>query len=134
MTALAREQSRKGSSSVSGFFGNLVNSAVGALGAQFEQKFGSSVSEFIQGPGLQTLLDQARKSGLEDKVHSWIGSGENLPISADELRSLLTSEQVETLVSKTGLPAAAILPALAELLPKAVDQHTPDGTAPNGAA
>lgn len=120
---------------MSGFLGNIVNSALGAVGSQLQQKLGGSFSEFLtSGQGMQMLLDQARKAGLEDKVRSWIGTGENLPISTDEIRSLLTDEQVQMLVSKTGLPAGAILPALAQLLPHAVDQHTPEGRTPAATA
>ncbi|AOX17405.1 YidB family protein [Kozakia baliensis] len=117
---------------MSGFLGNIMNSALGALGSQVQQKLGGSFGEFLNGPGLQMLLNQARNAGLEDKVRSWIGNGENLPISTDEIRNLLSDQQIQTLVSKTGLPAATLLPALATLLPHAVDQHTPNGTTPDG--
>ncbi|QNT78325.1 YidB family protein [Entomobacter blattae] len=74
--------------------------------------------------GVQLLLEQAEKAGLGDKVRSWIGSGENLPITADELRQILSSEQVNHFLSKTGIPANILMPAIAFLLPKAVDNHT----------
>ncbi|WP_336946673.1 YidB family protein [Asaia sp. BMEF1] len=110
---------------MSGFFGSMINSALGSMGDKLKEKLGGSIGEYLTSEqGLQMLLDQARKAGLEDKVRSWIGSGENLPISADELRALLTDEQVQMLVSKTGLPAGALLPALAQFLPGVVDHHT----------
>ncbi|GAN90860.1 hypothetical protein Gbfr_021_187 [Gluconobacter frateurii M-2] len=109
---------------MSGFFGNIVNQAMGALGGQLGDKLGGSFGDMLKGEGLNMLINQAKSAGLEDKIHSWIGNGENLPITTDELRNLLTDQQVQMLVSKTGLPAATILPALAQLLPAAVDQHT----------
>ncbi|EHH67296.1 YidB family protein [Gluconobacter morbifer] len=116
---------------MSGFLGNIMNQAMGALGGQLGDKLGGSFGEFLKGDGLTTLLNQARSAGLEDKIRSWIGNGENLPISANELRSLMTDQQIQMLVSKTGLPASTILPALAQLLPTAVDKHTPDGQVPS---
>ncbi|GAN53584.1 YidB family protein [Tanticharoenia sakaeratensis] len=114
---------------MSGFLGGLMNKAMGALGNQAGEQVGGSLGNMLQGEGLQMLINQARSSGLEDKVRSWIGNGENLPISVDEIRSLLSDQQVQQIVSKTGLPAAVIMPALAELLPAAVDHATPEGTA-----
>ncbi|WP_373319268.1 YidB family protein [Asaia krungthepensis] len=110
---------------LSGFFGSMINSALGSVGDKLREKLGGSIGEYLTSEqGIQTLMDQARRAGLEDKVRSWIGSGENLPISADELRSLLTDEQIQMLVAKTGLPAGALLPALAQFLPSVVDHHT----------
>ncbi|MBF0891463.1 MULTISPECIES: YidB family protein [Gluconobacter] len=119
---------------MSGFLGNLMNQAVGAIGGQLGDKFGGSIGEFLKGDGLNMLISQAQSAGLTDKIHSWIGNGENLPITTDELRSLLTDQQIQTIVAKTGLPAGTILPALAQLLPAAVDKHTPEGQAPSTTA
>ncbi len=120
---------------MSGFFGSMINSALGSVGDKLKEKLGGSIGEYLTSEqGIQTLMDQARRAGLEDKVRSWIGSGENLPISADELRALLTDEQVQMLVSKTGLPAGALLPALAQFLPSVIDHHTSEqGEAPPAA-
>lgn len=114
---------------MSGFFGKML----GALGGDIREKFGPMMREYLEGPGLQKLVDQAKAAGLEEKVRSWIGNGENLPISADEIRRLLTSDQLETIVAKTGLPAAALLPAIAQFLPETVDAHTPEGKQPEEA-
>ncbi|GBQ14369.1 hypothetical protein AA21291_1821 [Swaminathania salitolerans LMG 21291] len=103
----------------------MMNSALGGVGDKIKEKLGGSLSGFLTSEqGIQMMLDQARKAGLEEKVKSWIGSGENLPVTADELRALLTDEQIQMLVSKTGLPAAALLPALAQFLPGVVDHET----------
>ena len=119
---------------MSGFFGNLIGQALGALGSEGQQKLGASFQEFLSDGGLQTLLTQAKSAGLDDKIRSWIGTGENLPISADQVRNLLSDAQVQALVARTGLPAAVVLPAIAELLPHAVEQHTPDGQVPTTTA
>ena len=60
---------------MSGFFGNLIGQALGALGGEGQQKLGSSFQEFLSGGGLQTLIQQAKSAGLDDKIRSWIGNG-----------------------------------------------------------
>ncbi|MFT9381235.1 MULTISPECIES: YidB family protein [unclassified Gluconobacter] len=115
---------------MSGFFGNIVNQAMGALGGQLGDKLGGSFGDMLKGEGLNMLIAQAKSAGLDEKIHSWIGNGENLPITTDELRNLLTNEQIQMIVAKTGLPAATILPAIAQLLPAAVDKHTTEDQLP----
>ncbi|RBM05962.1 YidB family protein [Novacetimonas cocois] len=90
----------------------------------------SYLSQMLTPATISSLLDQAQQAGLTDKVRSWIGSGENLPISTDELRSLLGNQQVQALVDHVGLPADTILPVLAHLLPAAVNAQTPQGEVP----
>ena len=126
--------SRRRKQDMSGFFGNLVGQAMSALGQGGQEKLGGGLREFLQGPGLQMLVTQAEQAGLGDKVRSWIGNGENLPISADEIRSILSNQQVEALVDRTGLPASILLPAIAHLLPGAVDAETPNGQTRSGTA
>ena len=110
-----------------------MNSALGGVSDLIKDKLGGGLGEFLMSEsGIQMIVDQAKKAGLEDKVKSWIGSGENLPISTDEIRSLLSDEQVQGFVAKTGLPAATLLPALATLLPSAVN-HVSTKTAGNKA-
>lgn len=80
--------------------------------------------------GLANLIGQFASSGLATQVQSWIGTGSNMPITAEHVQQVLSNEQVQALVQRTGLPVDALLPLVAKLLPHAVDQATPDGTAP----
>lgn len=113
---------------MSGFLNNILNSAISGLSGPLQQKLGGMLGEyFTSGPGIQMLLNQANSNGLGDKVKSWIGTGKNLPISSEEVQSLLTNEQVQNLISKTGISSSLIMPALAMLLPKLIDSNTPDG-------
>jgi len=80
--------------------------------------------------GLGGLLAMAQQSGLGDVVASWIGTGQNQPISADQLQSLLGSGQVAAIAQKLGLSPDLATQMLSQVLPHAVDHLTPDGQVP----
>ena len=65
-------------------------------------------------------------------MSSWVGKGENLPVSADQLGSVLDPGVVQSLADKTGQDASSVLGSLSTMLPQLVDKATPDGTAQPG--
>ncbi len=69
---------------------------------------------------------------LGDVAQSWVGTGKNLPVSPDQLQSVLGADVVKGLASKVGLDSNALLGQLSNLLPQAVDKLTPDGKIPEG--
>ena len=77
---------------------------------------------------LQGLVTQLQQGGLGTQVQSWLGSGQNLPITADQLRAALGSDQVKQLAQHFGVDPQAALELLAQHLPAAVDQASPGGT------
>jgi uncharacterized protein YidB (DUF937 family) len=79
---------------------------------------------------LQGLVNQLQQGGLKTQVQSWLGSGTNLPINADQLRAALGSDHVKQLAAQFGIPIDAVLKFLAEHLPSTVDQASPNGTLP----
>jgi uncharacterized protein YidB (DUF937 family) len=83
-----------------------------------------------QGGGLSGLIAKFQQGGLGDVASSWVGSGQNLPISADQLQSVLGSDAVAGLAAKFGLSASDVSGQLAHLLPQAVDHLTPGGQLP----
>ena len=116
---------------MSGIFNDVMGKLAGLAGSTgLAEQVHSYLSQLLTPATISSLLAQAEQAGLDDKVKSWIGDGHNLPISTDELRSLLSNQQVQAMVDKTGLPAATILPVLAHLLPEAVNTQTPQGTIP----
>ena len=80
--------------------------------------------------GLGGLLNKAQEQGMGDKSSSWVGKGKNLPISPDQIEKLLGHEQVQAIAKKLGIPADKAAKQLSAVLPKLVDQFTPDGKAP----
>jgi uncharacterized protein YidB (DUF937 family) len=80
--------------------------------------------------GLQGLISQLQASGLGEQAKSWVGTGENLPVSPDQIRSLLGSDKLQALAAQLGMNHQDAAGSLAELLPKAVDKMTPGGEVP----
>ena len=86
-----------------------------------------------QGSGLDVLINQFKQSGLEDVVNSWIGVGQNRPISPTQLRQVLGNDSVNNLSRQTGAPQEDLLSQLSKYLPGVVDRLTPNGQVPSEA-
>lgn len=83
--------------------------------------------------GLSTIVAKLQQAGLGEQVKSWIGNGQNLPITAEQLQQVLGSDVVRQLAARYNIPVDQISQILAEQLPKAVDQASPDGKLPHSA-
>lgn len=112
------------------FLSGLVEKVEGALGGSLSGALQQQLQNLLQPATLQTILSKADEAGLGDKVRSWIGHGDNLPATPDEIRDILGSSTVHDLVARTGLPADTVLTAVAHFLPTAVDKTTPAGELP----
>jgi uncharacterized protein YidB (DUF937 family) len=77
---------------------------------------------------LQGLVGQLQQGGLGAQVQSWLGSGANQPVSADQLKAALGSDQVRQLAQQFGIPVDTALKLLSNHLPGVVDQASPNGT------
>jgi uncharacterized protein YidB (DUF937 family) len=82
--------------------------------------------------GLQNLIAAFRENGLGDAVASWIGTGQNHPISGEQLQAVLGNEQVQAIAQKLGLSTAVASQKLACLLPQVIDKLSPNGQLPEG--
>jgi uncharacterized protein YidB (DUF937 family) len=110
------------------FFSSMVGSAIGA-------GLATVASELIEKQGgVKGLAEKFEQAGYGDRVRSWIGNGENLPISSDEIHKALGSETVKSLAAKLGIPPEELAAKLSEYLPAAVDHATPNGTLPANTA
>ncbi len=89
--------------------------------------------EYINSPqvgGISGLQQMFQQKGLGGVIASWIGTGQNLPISAGQLQSVLHSEALQNIVAKTGMDQAQAASVLSHMLPRLVDQLTPNGQVP----
>ncbi len=82
--------------------------------------------------GLTGLVAQFQQAGLGEQVQSWVSSGANLPISAEQIQAVLGQEQLAGLASQLGVDPAQAASQLSEQLPGLVDQLTPGGELPEG--
>lgn len=82
--------------------------------------------------GLGDLLSKFQQGGLGDVASSWVGKGENLPISAEQLQSVLGSDMVASIAAQLGMSQGDTASQLSQLLPEVVDRVTPNGQVPDG--
>jgi uncharacterized protein YidB (DUF937 family) len=83
--------------------------------------------------GLGQMMEQFQRGGLGDVMGSWISKGQNLPISPDQLGSVLGNEQIAGMASKLGMNQGDLLGQLSQMLPDVVDRLTPNGQVPQQA-
>jgi uncharacterized protein YidB (DUF937 family) len=83
--------------------------------------------------GLNAIVAKLQQAGLGDQVKSWIGTGANLPITADQVRQVLGNDAVRQLAAKYNIPVDQIAELLAHQIPAAVDHASPDGKLPHSA-
>jgi uncharacterized protein YidB (DUF937 family) len=74
------------------------------------------------------LLHQFQQNGFGEIINSWIGTGQNQPISPAQLRQALGRETVNNLSERTGVPHDDLLSQLSRILPGVVDKLTPKGS------
>ncbi len=86
--------------------------------------------EYINSPqvgGISGLQQMFQQKGLGGVIASWIGTGQNLAISPDQLQNVLHSDALQNIVAKTGMDQTQVASVLSQILPHLVDQMTPNG-------
>ncbi len=86
------------------------------------------------GGGLPGLIAKLQQGGLADAVNSWISTGQNLPVSPDQLERALPEDLLGGLSRQIGTSGHDLAGPLAQLLPQLVDTLTPNGQLPEPGA
>ena len=115
-----------------GLLDNLENQAVTGMLGGSSNPLASSLLQMIQNQpgGLQGLVQSFHDKGLGGVVSSWVSTGQNLPISADQIHQVLGSDTVKQLAAKAGISPDAAGSSIAALLPAIIDHLTPNGQMP----
>jgi uncharacterized protein YidB (DUF937 family) len=118
----------------------LLDELKGAAGSLLQGSAGSqspiarSLLDMLgQGQGLAGLVQAFQQNGLGDIVGSWVGTGQNLPVSASQIMQAL-GPHVQRLAAQHGTSPDAVGQALSQLLPGIVDSLTPGGQLPAAGA
>ena len=82
--------------------------------------------------GVAGLVEKFQQGGLGEIVSSWVGTGDNLAISAEQIQTVLGNEQLAGLAAKLGLDSNQVAQQVAEHLPTLIDRLTPNGELPQG--
>lgn len=84
------------------------------------------------GGGLGDLMAKFQQGGMGDVMSSWIGSGQNMPISGDQLSNVLGPDMLGKIASQLGISHGEAAGQLSQVLPQVVDKLTPNGQVPEG--
>jgi uncharacterized protein YidB (DUF937 family) len=104
-----------------GVLGGLVGGEMAAVANGLIEKHG----------GVQGIVAQMESQGLGNTVKSWVGTGANLPISADQIHAVFGSDVISGLAAKFGLNPQELAQTLAQALPQVVDKLTANGVVPH---
>lgn len=118
-----------------GMFDDLLNTAGGMLGKSGggSQNILGAAASLLGGNGdLSGLVEKFKQNGLGDIISSWVGTGINLPISADQIQQALGSDTLNKVASQLRLSPEEASSTLSNLLPGIIDKLTPDGKVPEG--
>lgn len=85
-----------------------------------------------QGGGLSGLIQSFQQNGLGHVVQSWIGTSQNLPISAEQIQQVLGQGRIAQVASALGIQNGEAAAHLSQLLPQLIDHLTPNGAVPTG--
>ncbi|MFE9218183.1 YidB family protein [Streptomyces lavendulae] len=108
--------------------GNILGALLGALG-------GGGGGAQAGGGGnnpLGGLMDMLTKSGLADQAQSWLGTGENRPVSGSQIAEALPDDALRKAAEQAGVSPEQAADEIARSLPQAVDKLSPGGEIPSG--
>lgn len=123
---------------MSGLFGQLVGGLFGGQSGQPGQTSPIAgilqqvltMSQGNQG-GIAALVSRFQAAGLGEHAQSWVGTGENRPISADQVGQVFTPDELQGWAQQAGTTPEALQGILAQALPRVVDHLTPGGQVPS---
>ncbi len=119
----------------------LLDSVMGALGGASGNGGGNhamldAVMQLLSNQGgnggLAGLVQAFQQNGLGDHIASWIGTGQNLPVSPDQIRAALGNGPLGQIAAQLGMNESQAAGGLADLLPQVIDKLTPNGQLPQG--
>ncbi len=108
----------------SGGLGDLIGSMLGG-GA------GGNMGGGPMAGGLGGLLEQLQRAGLGEQAQSWVGPGQNLPISPDAIGQIFGQGGLSQIAKQAGVSEHEASQGLSQLLPDMVDHFTPGGQMPD---
>ena len=114
-----------------GLLDSLLGGSLGQVEAAAMPALISTVLAKTNLGDLQGLATQLQQGGLGNEVQSWLSGGGNLPVTPDQLRAALGSDQVKELAQHFGVSPDAALKLLSEHLPGVIDQASPNGGLPS---
>lgn len=77
--------------------------------------------------GMEGIFNQLQKGGLDDLLNSWIGTGQNKPMNADQVNDVFGDETLSNVAQQAGVEKVQAQDILSQALPQIIDMLTPNG-------
>ena len=110
-----------------GLFDNIAGAVLGKIGGDKGGMAQAAIEMFNQNGGIDGVLDKFKAGGLAEQAASWVGKGENLPVSAEQISSVLGNGAIADLAAKFGISPETLSAQIAQHLPTVIDKMTPNG-------
>lgn len=103
----------------------LLGDKMGDLGGVMD-----ALSGLTDGNGLDLagITDKLKEGGLGEQLTSWLGDGENAPVSADQITSALGADKIGEMASKLGVDAGSAAEKLSQAMPSLMDKFSSGGS------
>lgn len=122
-----------------GLFDSILGSVLGGQSGAQAAPGGEALAQVLggllsgggsAGGGLGGLVEQFQRAGLGEVIGSWIGTGRNMPVSAEQLGQALGSDTVAQIAQQLGVDPSQAALQLSHILPEVIDRLTPNGQLP----
>ena len=110
-----------------GLLDSIAGTVLGKFGGDQGSMAQIALEMFNQHGGIGGVLDKFKAGGLGDVAASWVGKGENIPVTANQISSVLGSGAIAEMAAKFGISPETLSAQIAQHLPEVVDKMTPNG-------
>lgn len=110
-----------------GLLDSITGSILGKLGGEQGSMAQVALDLFNQNGGLSGILEKFKEGGLGETAASWVGTGANIPVTAEDISNVLGNGAIADLAAKFGINPETLSAQIAEHLPTVVDKLTPNG-------
>jgi len=110
-----------------GLFDSIAGSVLGKLGGDQGGMAQVAMEMFNENGGLNGVIEKFKAGGLAEQAASWVGKGDNLPVSAAQIANIIGNGQLAAMAAKFGFTPEMLSNQIAEHLPKVIDKLTPNG-------
>ena len=114
-----------------GLLDSITGSILGKFGGEQGNMAQVAIDLFNQNGGLNGILEKFKEGGLGETAATWVGTGSNAPISAEQISSILGDGTIAQLAAKFGINPETLSAQIAQHLPNVVDKLTPNGEVQN---
>ena len=80
-----------------------------------------------QNGGLEGVVGKFRNAGMGAQADSWVGTGENMGISPDQLQQVFGSSTLGDIAAKLGVSQEQAGSSMSQILPELINHLTPQG-------